>query len=101
MNRNLLIIGAAAAALVATGASAATHKHHGHAKRDNYAAPAQPIPYAELDSYVGGSHSSSRMAQPMASGAAAGGMNGSAADTSAAPASSPPATPAPTTPPPQ
>jgi hypothetical protein len=55
MNRKLLILSVAALAVAATGASATTHKHHRMA-RENYAPPPQPIPYAELDSYVGGSH---------------------------------------------
>jgi hypothetical protein len=56
MNRKLLILGVAALALAATGASATGHKHKGHAASEGgkYAAPAQPIPYTELDSYVGG-----------------------------------------------
>ncbi len=56
MNPKLLILGVAAAALAAGGASAATHHSKKHMARENYAAPAQPIPYSELDSYVGGSH---------------------------------------------
>jgi hypothetical protein len=88
MNRKLLVLSVAALALAATGASAKTHKHH-HGGRmaegGKYAAPAQPIPYAELDSYVGGSHRGKM---------AAGG-------TTDAQPSSPPSTPPAAAPPPQ
>ena len=61
MNAKILIAGAAIAALAAGGASAATHHkkmHHKMHKSDDmaasskYAAPDQPIPYAQLDSYM-------------------------------------------------
>ena len=67
MNRNLLIVSAAAIAVAAAGgASAATHKHHhGMSGRGRYAAPSQPIPYDQVDAYVGGSHvKNSQMAAP-------------------------------------
>ena len=61
MNAKILIAGAAIAALAAGGASAGTrhksmHPHKMHkavaASESKYAAPDQPIPYAQLDSYL-------------------------------------------------
>jgi hypothetical protein len=55
MKYGFLITGVAVAALVAGGASATIHKsHHKSHMRgtDMYAAPSQPIPYAQLDSYL-------------------------------------------------
>jgi hypothetical protein len=55
MNTGLLITGAAIAALVAGGASATVHKSHHKSNRSSdgmYTAPSQPIPYAQLDSYL-------------------------------------------------
>ncbi|MDQ2861502.1 MAG: hypothetical protein M3T55_12435 [Pseudomonadota bacterium] len=61
MNAKILIAGAAIAALAAGGASAGTrhksmHPHKLHksvaASESKYAAPDQPIPYAQLDSYL-------------------------------------------------
>jgi hypothetical protein len=55
MKTGLLITGAAIAALAAGGASATVHKSRqkSHAMSANmYAAPSQPIPYAQLDSYL-------------------------------------------------
>ncbi len=60
MNAKILIAGAAIVALTAGGASAATHhkKMHKMHKSDDmaasskYAAPDQPIPYAQMDSYM-------------------------------------------------
>jgi hypothetical protein len=84
----LLIAGAAIAALSSSAATAHVRHHHHHMlhARMSYAAPAQPIPYAQLNSYVGGSRR-----ERMAIGAS----TGMAADTAAspAPAYSPPAMP--------
>jgi hypothetical protein len=59
MNAKILIAGVAIVALAAGGASAKTHHkkmHRGHkteaASESKYAAPDQPIPYAQLDSYI-------------------------------------------------
>ena len=52
MNRNLLIISVAAIA-IAGGSASATVRHHSVA--DRYAAPAEPIPYTQLDAYLNGS----------------------------------------------
>ncbi len=55
MKPHLLMTGAAVAVLVAGGASATIHKSHhkaGWASADMYAAPSQPIPYAQLESYL-------------------------------------------------
>jgi len=56
MKTGLLITGVAIAALVAGGASATIHKSHhkSHAMSAEamYAPPTQPIPYAQLDSYL-------------------------------------------------
>jgi len=59
MNAKILIAGVAIAALAAGGASAKTHHkkmHRGHkteaASESKYAAPDQPVPYAQLDSYL-------------------------------------------------
>lgn len=70
MNAKFLVAGIATIALAATGAQAATHhKHHMMSHRHMhrhmhgmkrmseggaYAAPAQPIPYAQLDAYTDG-----------------------------------------------
>jgi len=43
-----VLAGAAVLALVAGGASAATH-HHKHAVAGKFAEPSQPIAYAKLD----------------------------------------------------
>jgi hypothetical protein len=58
MNRNLLVI-SVTAAVVAAGATSATTMHNKHklGEAGRYAAPAQPIPYAQLDSYLKGSRS--------------------------------------------
>ena len=71
MNTGILITGVAIAALVAGGASATVHKklHASHATSGSmYAPPAQPIPYAQLDTYL---HStpSQRASMEMSSGA--------------------------------
>jgi hypothetical protein len=55
MKPHLLMTGAAVAALVAGAASATIHKPHhrsGSTSAGMYAAPSQPIPYAELDGYL-------------------------------------------------
>jgi hypothetical protein len=56
MKTALLIAGAAVAGMVAGGAAATTHKsHRSHTMSSDggaYAAPAQPIPYVQLDSYI-------------------------------------------------
>jgi hypothetical protein len=71
----LLIAGAAIAALT-SGAATAHVRHHHHMRhaRMTYAEPAQPIPYAQLDTYLRGS-----ARERMAIGAS----TGVAADTSA------------------
>jgi len=59
MNAKFLIVGVAAIALAASGAAAKT-RHHAmrHAKGameasgGSYAAPAQPIPYGQMDAYM-------------------------------------------------
>ncbi len=48
MNSKLLIAGAAFAALSCGAASA----HHGRTAANIYAAPDQPVPYAQLDGYL-------------------------------------------------
>jgi hypothetical protein len=55
MNAKLLIAGVAIVALAVGGASANTHKKHSAATSGAYAAPAQPIPYAQLDAYMSAS----------------------------------------------
>jgi hypothetical protein len=55
MRNGLFITGAAITALVAGGASATIHKSHHKShmgSAEAYAAPSQPIPYAQLDSYL-------------------------------------------------
>jgi hypothetical protein len=91
MNRKLLILSVAAVAVAATGAYAKTHHHHASQAQSGgkYAAPAQPIPYTELDSYVGGSRHAQKSAAPMST----------PATTEATPSS--PSTPAGATPAPQ
>jgi hypothetical protein len=56
MNRNLLVI-SVTAAVVAAGATSATTMHNKHklGEAGRYAAPSQPIPFAQLDSYLKGS----------------------------------------------
>ncbi|MEO8813344.1 MAG: hypothetical protein ABI376_10590 [Caulobacteraceae bacterium] len=80
MNTRLLIAGVAIAALAAGAASARTHHHTTrHTMRGpNYAAPSQPIPYGQLDAYVGG-HGNG-MAMSSSPGTA---VAGSSSDTSA------------------
>jgi len=60
MNTRYLIAGVAVAALMAGGVSATTHRLS-HKSRmiasSEYAAPSQPIPYAQLDSYLHASSS--------------------------------------------
>ncbi|HXV01700.1 MAG TPA: hypothetical protein VG166_14500 [Caulobacteraceae bacterium] len=75
MITKLLVAGAAIAAL-SCGAATAHARHHHHLRHSGltYAAPPQPIPYAQLDSYLRGS-SRERMA--------IGASTGVAADTSA------------------
>lgn len=51
VNTRLLIAGIAIGALAAGGASAHKTRHH-HGRTMAYAAPAQPIPYAQLDHYL-------------------------------------------------
>jgi hypothetical protein len=120
MNVKILIAGVAIAALAAGGASAAAHKkmHKGHkmesASSSKYAAPDQPIPYAQLDSYLashGMSSSSGDMDKMAKRGHGAGKMrhhhmkssSTMPSDTSAAPSdttpATPPATDTPSTPP--
>ncbi len=58
MNRNLLVISVTAAVVAAGATSATTMKNkHSMSVAGRYAAPAQPIPYAQLDSYLKGSRS--------------------------------------------
>jgi hypothetical protein len=50
MDTRLLAAAALAALAVAGSASARSYRHHHY----NYAPPAEPIPYTELDAYVNG-----------------------------------------------
>jgi hypothetical protein len=55
MNAKLLIASVAIVALAVGGASANTHKKHSASTSGAYAAPAQPIPYAQFDTYMSAS----------------------------------------------
>jgi hypothetical protein len=80
VNIRLLIAGAAIGALAAGGASAHTARHFHRAMREasiTYRAPAQPVPYAQLDHYLHASRAE-RKSIEMASA-----NTGGAADTSA------------------
>ncbi len=58
MNRKLLVMSVTAAVLAAGATSATTmHKKHSMSEGGHYAAPSQPIPYAQLDAYLTGSRS--------------------------------------------
>ena len=96
MITRILIAGVAIGALAAGGASAHTARHFHRAMREakiTYAAPAQPIPYAELDHYLRASPSERRSIEM-----AAGANTGAAANTSASmPGTSAPAPAAPDT----
>jgi hypothetical protein len=84
----ILIAGVAIAALCASGASAKARHHHAKSSGSTYAAPAQPIPYAELDHYLRASRSERRSIE-MAAAANTGNTANTAATTpeTAAPAS--------------
>lgn len=64
MKAKLLI---SVATIMALGCSAASaNSHHSHGQSSNYAAPDHPVPYSQLDSYVGGSRQSGATGQGMA-----------------------------------
>ena len=94
MRTGLLFTGVAVAALVAGGASATLHKshhkHHSMGAGDMYAAPAQPIPYAQLDSYL-----AAKPSQRASMGDSNASMGASAAPQAADNGMSPPASPSP------
>ena len=99
MNSKILITGAVVA-ILAAGAASASPRHHGDASgRGKYAAPAQPIPYAQLDAYLKATPKE-RMAMSASAGAATGTeTNASAAVPSTAPEATPSAAmPAPAAP---
>jgi len=91
----ILIAGVAIAALSVGAASAKTHHHARSSRSMTYAAPAQPVPYAELDHYL---HASRSERQSIETAAAA--NTGNTANTAAtAPATTDTTTGAMTTPP--
>ncbi|HEY2480697.1 MAG TPA: hypothetical protein VGI30_00695 [Caulobacteraceae bacterium] len=80
MITRILIAGVAIAAL-STGASAHKTRHHHASRVSTYAAPAQPIPYAELDHYLKASRAE-RKSIEMAAAANTGTTANTAATTS-------------------
>ena len=90
MKPYIVITGAAVVALVAGGASATSHKSHhkSHSMSAGmYEAPSQPIPYAQLDSYLAAKPS--QRASMVDSGAA---MQSSAPPASSDSSTAPPTT---------
>jgi len=81
VNSRLLVMGVALGALVAGGASANTRHHAARDSGGTYAAPAQPIPYAQLDHYLHASRSERKSIEMAA--ANTGASTGSTANTSA------------------
>jgi hypothetical protein len=66
MNAKVLVAGVAIVVMAAGASSAKTHRHsmhhsmHGHSmSEDAYAAPAEPIPYAQMDTYMSSHHMTS------------------------------------------
>lgn len=104
MIARLLIAGVAISALAfAGGATAKVRHHHGrHAMAHGmsgvaytYAAPAQPIPYSDMDHYLHASRAE-RRSMEMAAANASTSAQPAAAETPAPAATEPPAAPAPT-----
>ena len=105
MIARLLIAGAAIGALAFAGGATAKVSHHGHhatahgmtGTANTYAAPAQPIPYSDMDHYLHASRAERKsMEMAAASSSATNAALPAAAETSAPAATEPPAAPAPT-----
>jgi hypothetical protein len=103
MIARLLIAGVATGALAFAGGATAKARHH-HATAHGmtgvaytYAAPAQPIPYSDVDHYLHASHAERQSMQMAAANSSATSAAMPAAAETAAPASTqPPSAPAPT-----
>ncbi|HWD66405.1 MAG TPA: hypothetical protein VG227_00440 [Caulobacteraceae bacterium] len=98
MIARLLIAGVAIGALAFAGGATAKVRHHAKAHGTSgaaytYAAPAQPIPYSDIDHYL---HASRAERQSMETAAANSSATNAAAETAAPAATEPPAAPAPT-----
>jgi len=103
VNTKLLIAGVAIAAIAAGGASAHTARNFHRAMREakiTYSAPAQPIPYAELDHYLHASRAE-RRSMAMASANTGGAANTSASTSDSSQGAAPMTEPAPAAAPPE
>ena len=103
MIARLLIAGVAIGALAAGGATAKVHHHARHAMAHGtrgaaytYAAPAQPIPYADLDHYLKASPAERRSIEMAAANSSATSAAQPAAAETPAPAPTESAAPSPT-----
>jgi hypothetical protein len=105
MIARLLIAGAAIGALALAGGATAKTRHHSHQAMAHgasgtaytYAAPAQPIPYSDMDRYLHASRAERQsMVMAAANSSATSSAQPAAAETSAPASTEPPAAPAPT-----
>ena len=92
MITRILVTGVAIAALTAGAASAHKARHHARHGGLTFAAPEQPIPYAELDHYLRASPAERRSIAAAASTGGAANASATTSDTTTAPApANPPA----------
>jgi hypothetical protein len=105
MIARLLIAGVAISALAFAGGATAKVRHHRHHAMAHgtsgvaytYAAPAQPIPYSDMDHYLHASRAERQsMETAAANNSATNAAQPAAAETAAPAATQPPAAPAPT-----